>query len=93
MREQFPIHLRSVGNYFNAYEELVSYGLLTEFITINEHNSYCKFVKVTNERLFEALIGIGIIQKNKGVDFDLIKKVERVLRFRYKKSLGWFFVY
>lgn len=77
LREQFPIHLRSVGNYFNAYEELVSYGLLTEFITINEHNSYCKFVKVTNERLFEALIGIGIIQKNKGVDFDLIKKVER----------------
>eukprot|EP01029_Cantina_marsupialis_P014920 TRINITY_DN3268_c0_g1_i3.p1 TRINITY_DN3268_c0_g1~~TRINITY_DN3268_c0_g1_i3.p1 ORF type:complete len:851 (+),score=91.07 TRINITY_DN3268_c0_g1_i3:6146-8698(+) len=77
LREKFPIHLKSGGNYFNAYEELVSYGLLTEFITINEFNSYCKYVKITNEVLFETLIGVDIIQKNEGLNFDLLKQVER----------------
>lgn len=76
LRDVFPIHLKTAGNYFNAYEELISYGILTEFITINEHNSYCKYVKITNEQLFETLIGIDLVQQNEGVDFELIKTVE-----------------
>ncbi|MBN2596540.1 hypothetical protein [Labilibaculum sp.] len=77
LRDAFPIHLKTAGNYFYAYEELISYGLLTEFITINEHNSYCKFVKITSEQLLETLIGMDLVQKNGGVDFQLIKTVEK----------------
>ncbi|WP_461636907.1 hypothetical protein [Labilibaculum euxinus] len=76
LRDAFPIHLKTAGNYFYAYEELISYGLLTEFITINEHNSYCKYVKITSESLCETLIGFNLIQQNGGVDFQLIKVVE-----------------
>ncbi|MDM8160130.1 hypothetical protein QUH73_09925 [Labilibaculum sp. K2S] len=77
LRDAFPIHLKTAGNYFYAYEELISYGLLTEFITINEHNSYGKFVKITSEQLLETLIGMDLVQKNGGVDFKLIKAVEK----------------
>ena len=76
LRDLFPIHLKTAGNYFCAYEELISYGLLTEFITINEHNTYCKYVKITNESLLETLIGMDLIQENEGVDFHLIKAVD-----------------
>ncbi|PKQ60310.1 hypothetical protein BZG02_19850 [Labilibaculum filiforme] len=76
LRDAYPIHLKTGGNYFHAYEELISYGLLSEFITINEHNSYCKYVKITNEKLLETLIGTHLIQKNGVVDFQLIKRVE-----------------
>lgn len=76
LRNVYPIHLKSAGNYFNAYEELISYGLLTELIIINENNTYCKYVKITNEQLFETLIGIDLVQRNGGVDFQLIKTVE-----------------
>lgn len=76
LRDLYPIHLKTGGNYFSAYEELVSYGLLTEFITINELNSYCKYVTISNDQLFEALIGMDLIQQNGGVDFQLIKTVD-----------------
>lgn len=77
LRALYPIHLKTAGNYFSAYEELVSYGLLTEFITVNEINSYCKYVTISNDQLFEALIGMDLIQQNGGVDFQLIKDVDQ----------------
>lgn len=76
LREKYPIHLKSGGNYYLAYEEMVSYGLLSEFITVNEYASYCKYVKVTNEVLFETLIALYLIEQNKELNFDLILKVE-----------------
>lgn len=76
LRKLFPIHLKTAGNYFFAYEELVSYGILSEYIATNEHVSYCKYVKITNEQLFETLIGMDLVEKNGGVDFNLIKSVE-----------------
>ncbi|RUT73476.1 hypothetical protein [Ancylomarina longa] len=76
LRERYPIHLKSAGNYHAAYEELVSYGLLTEYIALNEKYSYCRFVKLTNELVFETLIGIDLIEKHGGIDFNLIKQVD-----------------
>nr|WP_320118595.1 hypothetical protein [uncultured Marinifilum sp.] len=77
LRELFPIHLKTAGNYYNAYQELVSYGIISEYTSTNEFNSYCKYVKITNEMLFEALITTSLIEENKGVDFELIKKVDQ----------------
>lgn len=77
LRELFPIHLKTAGNYYNAYQELVSYGIISEYTSTNEFNSYCKYVKITNEMLFEALITTSLIEENKGVDFELVKKVDQ----------------
>lgn len=76
LRELYPIHLKTGGDYYQAYEELVSFGLFTEYISINELSSYCKYVKFTNEILLEELISMTLIQQNGGANFDLLKKVE-----------------
>jgi len=93
LRECLPIHLKSAGNYYNAYEELVSYGILTEYIAINDHSKYCKHVKVTNEMLFETLIGIDLIEQHGEVDFDLIKQIDiEYAGYEIKNRLIKFFI-
>ncbi|WP_421918494.1 NACHT domain-containing protein [Marinifilum sp.] len=76
LRKKYPVHLKTAGDYYSAYEELLSFGIITEYISTNNKNNYCKYVKITNEILFETLIGISLIEENGGVDFDLIKRVD-----------------
>jgi hypothetical protein len=80
LRAIYPIHLKTAGDYYAAYQELLSYGIVTEYISTNKKNNYCKYVKVTNEILFETLIGINLIERNGGVDFDLIKNVDKAYK-------------
>jgi hypothetical protein len=76
LRDKYPVHLKTAGDYYSAYQELLSYGIITEYISTNKKNNYCKYVKITNESLFETLIGISLIENNGGVDFELIKRVD-----------------
>lgn len=76
LKSMFPIHLKTAGNYYYAYEEILSYGLITEYVSINEYNGYCKFVKIYNEQLFEVLLVKELIGKNGGINFDLFKQIE-----------------
>jgi len=76
LKSMFPIHLKTAGNYYYAYEEMLSYGLINEYVAINEYNGYCKFVKIYNEQLFEVLLVKELIDKNGGINFDLFKQIE-----------------
>ncbi|MRT93070.1 hypothetical protein [Ancylomarina sp. 16SWW S1-10-2] len=76
LKEMFPIHLKTAGNYYSAYEEMLSYGLISEYVSVNEFNSYCKFVKIYNEQIFEVLVVKELLEKNQGIDFALFKKIE-----------------
>tara|TARA_R110001583_G_scaffold16737_2_gene68446 strand:+ start:4342 stop:6891 length:2550 start_codon:yes stop_codon:yes gene_type:complete len=76
LKSMFPIHLKTAGNYYSAYEEMLSYGLITEYVSVNEFNGYCKFVKIYNEHVFEVLLVKELIEANKGLDFALFKKIE-----------------
>ena len=76
LRDRYPVHLKTAGNYYLAYQELISYGIISEYTSTNEFNSYCKYVKITNEVLFESLIGISLIEANGGLNFELICKVD-----------------
>jgi len=77
LKSMFPIHLKTAGNYYYAYEEMLSYGLISEYVSVNEYNGYCKFVKIYNEQLFEVLLVKELIEFNQGVDFDLFKQIEK----------------
>ncbi|WP_321280672.1 NACHT domain-containing protein [Marinifilum fragile] len=77
LRERYPIHLKTAGDYYAAYQELLSFGIITEYISTNKKNNYCKYVKITNEVLFETLIGISLIEKNGELNFELIKNVDK----------------
>ena len=76
LKSMFPIHLKTAGNYYYAYEEMLSYGLISEYVSVNEFNGYCKFVKIYNEQIFEVLLVKELIESNQGIDFDLFKKIE-----------------
>lgn len=76
LKSLLPIHLKTAGNYYFAYEEMLSYGLISEYVSVNEYNGYCKFVKIYNEQLFEVLLVKELIEFNKGVSFELFKQIE-----------------
>ncbi|MFT5749214.1 MAG: hypothetical protein ACI93S_000467 [Ancylomarina sp.] len=76
LKSMFPIHLKTAGNYYSAYEEMLSYGLISEYVSVNEFNGYCKFVKIYNEQIFEVLLVKELIESNQGIDFALFKKIE-----------------
>jgi len=76
LKSILPIHLKTAGNYYHAYEEMLSYGLISEYVSVNEYNGYCKFVKIYNEQLFEVLLVKELIEMNQGISFDLFKKIE-----------------
>jgi len=76
LKSMYPIHLKTAGNYYYAYEEMLSYGLVAEYVSINEYNGYCKFVKIYNEQLFEVLLVKELIDKNGGITFELFQQIE-----------------
>ncbi|RXQ97543.1 hypothetical protein EO244_01250 [Ancylomarina salipaludis] len=76
LKSILPIHLKTAGNYYYAYEEMLSYGLISEYVSVNEYNGYCKFVKIYNEQLFEVLLVKELIENNGGISFDLFKQIE-----------------
>ena len=76
LKSMYPIHLKTAGNYYYAYEEMLSYGLISEYVSVNEYNGYCKFIKIYNEQLFEILLVNELIDFNGGVDFELFKQIE-----------------
>jgi len=77
LKSLFPIHLKTAGNYYYAYEEMLSYGFISEFISVNEYNGYCKFVKIYNEQIFEILLVKELIELNQGINFKLFQQIER----------------
>jgi tetratricopeptide (TPR) repeat protein len=82
LKDFFPIHLKLAGNYFDAYEQLLSFGIITEELIDNQYGAYTKKVKISQYNLYELLTIYKLIDINGGIDCDLFKKVEE----RYEES-------
>lgn len=76
LREYFPIHLKLAGNYHAAYNDLLSFGIITESLVENRFGSYVKMVQVSHPQIFEMLIAHKLAAINGGITFDLFKKIE-----------------
>jgi hypothetical protein len=76
LKELYPIHLKLAGNYFNAYNQLLSYGLLTEELVENRFGAYTKQVRITQWAIYELLLIQMMIQKNNGISSFLFIKIE-----------------
>jgi hypothetical protein len=77
LREYFPIHLKLAGNYYSAYNELLSFGIITESLTENRFGSYVKMVRISHPQIFEMLIVQKLAHMNGGVTFDLFRRIEK----------------
>ena len=76
LSNQYPIKLKNAGNYFDAYHDMLSFGIITEEITENQYGLLTKYVFITHQNLFETLIINQLIEFNEGVNFELFNDIE-----------------
>jgi hypothetical protein len=76
IKNMYPINLKHGGNYFAAYDEMLSFGIITEEMRENRFNTFTKYVYISHQNLFEILVVNQLIEDNNGIDFDLFKDLE-----------------
>ena len=76
LKDAFPIHLKQAGNYFEAYNQLISYGILTEDLFSNNLGGVSKTVRFTNQQLFALFIVQWVFNKNATISAPLISKLD-----------------
>ncbi len=77
LKQLYPIHLKLSGNYFTAYNQLVSFGIANEELTENDFGLYTKKITITHKPIFYILAAQKLISENGSIDFDLFKQVEK----------------
>jgi hypothetical protein len=75
LKDIYPIHLKLASNYFFAYNNLLSYGIIAEELSENEFGGLVKKVKISQVALFRMLTLINLIEKNGGITFELFKQI------------------
>ncbi|MHC1702296.1 MAG: hypothetical protein AB9846_00180 [Tenuifilaceae bacterium] len=77
LKEIYPIHLKLAGNYFAAYEDLVSFGLIIEDEVESKFGGITRIIKISNQILYEILLAQNLLEKEGGITFELFSKIEK----------------
>ena len=77
LKDIYPIHLKLSGNYFEAYENLISFGIIVEDEIENKFGGYSKTVRIANRNLFEILIVKNYLEKEDDITLSLFKSIEK----------------
>ncbi len=77
LREHYPIHLKLAGNYFNAYSQLLSFGIIKEDLIENRYGSHVKMVSIASQPIFELLVVQKRIELHGGITFQLFQDIEK----------------
>jgi len=78
LKDIYPIHLKHAGNYFEAYEDLISFGIIEENDIENRYGGYSKTVRIANRNLFEILLTKSYLEKAEEITLELFKNVARI---------------
>lgn len=84
IKEDYPIHLKHAGNYFEAYQEMLSFGIISEEIVENIYGLYTKYVFITHQNVFETLVINQLIDYYEGINFELFINLET---YYYNKDI------
>lgn len=76
LKEIYPIHLKLAGNYYYAYEDLLSFGLINEESTETQYGGINRLITIANDHLFQIIAIQNIVDRNGGISFELFKKIE-----------------
>lgn len=87
IKRVYPIHLKLSGNYYSAYEDLVSYGILQEEVSVDSIGGYTKYVNVPNQLLLSVLVARYIIKEFGGINSKLWAWAEHRLNGNELQSL------
>jgi hypothetical protein len=77
LKEIYPIHLKLSGNYFTAYEDLISFGIILEEDIENRFGGHIKIVKISNQDLYVTLIAKSYIEKEEEISLSVFKTVAK----------------
>lgn len=77
LKNEYPIHLKLAGNYYNAYNHLLSFGILSEELVENKFGAYKKIVSITQLEVYGLLTIHKLIEKEGDVSFKLFEEIQK----------------
>ncbi|MFP4556301.1 MAG: hypothetical protein ACLFNU_05460 [Bacteroidales bacterium] len=77
IKEKYPIHLKLAGNYFNAYNHLLSFGILAEELVENEFGAFTKMVSINQVKVYGLLTIQKLIEKEGDISFKVFEVIQK----------------
>lgn len=77
LKEIYPIHLKLAGNYFAAYEDLLSFGIIVEEDIENKFGGHSKTIRIADQNLFEILIAKSFLENEEEITISLFKRIAK----------------
>lgn len=78
LKEIYPIHLKFAGNYYSAYNDLLSYGIVFEDVIEKYPGVFIKYVRIPQGNLGYLLILQKLIAEKGGISFELFKNIQEL---------------
>lgn len=75
LKKLFPIHLKTAGNYFDAYHEILSFGIVNEEKVYSNSMGYSTLVSINNHNVLTSIIAQKLIEQH-GLNGLLIESVK-----------------
>jgi len=86
LKSIYPIHLKLSGNYYAAYEDLTSYGIIIEETQVDTFGVYLKYIRIANQQLMSMLIVQNLIRIERGLNSKIFLWVDKNLSDNELKS-------
>ncbi|HDP74512.1 MAG TPA: hypothetical protein ENN49_01310 [Bacteroidales bacterium] len=92
LKKLYPINLKTAGNYFDAYHDLLSFGIISEEKVYTDSLGYSTLVSLGNDNILTSLIAQKLI-KEYGLSEKLINATKKLFSQNeiYPKLIGYIF--
>lgn len=80
LKEIYPIHLKLSGNYYAAYDQLVSFGIVVEDMDENEFGVITNRISIAQREVLIYIYMLSIIEQEGTISFDIFKRLETKLK-------------
>jgi hypothetical protein len=77
LKDVFQIHLKTEGNYYNAYNELIQKGIISEENNPNQYGFTTIKIRFKHLSFFYYLAALKHIDTNKGLDYNLFEQFSK----------------
>jgi len=77
LKKLFPINLKTAGKYYDAYQDLLSFGIIDEEIVESKFKTLSTAVTIANDNLRCTLILRALIEENDGLNYSLFEKIDQ----------------
>ncbi|MEW5845273.1 MAG: hypothetical protein AB1777_03295 [Bacteroidota bacterium] len=81
LKKLYPIHLKSAGNYFDAYHELLSFGIIAEEKIYSDSLGYSTLVSINNHNVLTSVIAQKLIR-----EFGLTEQLIETIKHAYAQN-------